>query len=53
MSNERHSISLRLLAVTTMIVGLTACGSDTVVNPPPPTPPPAPSAAITGRGRVT
>lgn len=50
MSNERHSISLRLLAVTAMIVGLTACGSDTVVNPPPPTPPPAPAATITGSG---
>jgi hypothetical protein len=33
-----------------MIAGLTACGSDTVVNPPPPTPPPAPAAAITGNG---
>ena len=50
MSNERHSRSLRSLAVMTMIAGLTACGGGDIGPPPPPTPPPPPAAAITGSG---
>jgi hypothetical protein len=33
-----------------MVIGLTACGGDTVTGPPPPTPPPTPAVAITGIG---
>jgi hypothetical protein len=42
--------TLRLLTITAMVIGLAACGSDGVVNPPPPAPPPAPAAAITATG---
>jgi hypothetical protein len=44
-------MSARILAVVTMAIGISACGSDTVVGPtPPPAPPPAPAAAITISG---
>jgi hypothetical protein len=41
---------LPFLGVVAMAIGLSACGTDTVVNPPPPTPPPTPAATITGVG---
>jgi len=41
--------TLRVLAVTTMVAGLTACG-DKVGPPPPPTPPPPPAATVTATG---
>lgn len=33
-----------------MLVGLMACGGDTVTNPPPPTPPPTPAVTIAATG---